>query len=112
MSVGFLPATAGVFVFDEFELDAQCYQLRRRGVEMKLENVDGKKILTAKDGQGKLLFSGPVETKEEIDKLPPEVRQRYEKLEQNDLPTIAPPEAPNASDEGPDDADEEVVNQV
>lgn len=80
--------------------------------EMKLENVDGKKILTAKDGQGKLLFSGPVETKEEIDKLPPEVQQRYEKLEQNDLPTIAPPEAPNASDEGPDDADEEVVNQV
>src|SRR5204863_7494370 len=50
--------------------------------EMKLENVDGKKILTAKDGQGKLLFSGPVETKGEIDKLPPEVRQRYEKLEQ------------------------------
>jgi serine protease Do len=80
--------------------------------EMKLENVDGKKILTAKDGQGKLLFSGPVETKEEIDKLPPEIRQRYEKLEQNDLPTLAPPEAPNASDEGPDDADEEVVNQV
>src|SRR5213596_1206388 len=30
--------------------------------EMKVENVDGKKLLTAKDPQGKLLFSGPVES--------------------------------------------------
>ena len=80
--------------------------------EMKLENVDGKKILTAKDPQGKLVFSGPVETKEEIDKLPPEVRQRYEKLEQNDLPEIAPPDSPNEPDEERDDAMEEVMNQT
>jgi len=38
--------------------------------EMKVENVDGKKLLTAKDPQGKLLFSGPVETKEDRDKMP------------------------------------------
>src|SRR5882724_778333 len=54
--------------------------------ELKLETVDGKKLLTANDPQGKLLFSGPVETKEDVDKLPPEIRQRYEKLQQNDLP--------------------------
>src|SRR5204863_303699 len=47
--------------------------------EMKVENVDGKKLLTAKDPQGKLLFSGPVETKEDRDKLPADVRERYEK---------------------------------
>ncbi|PZR76991.1 MAG: hypothetical protein DLM73_00840 [Chthoniobacterales bacterium] len=58
--------------------------------EMKIENVDGKKMLTVKDAQDKLLFSGPVETKEDLDKMPPEVRQRYEKLEQKDLPAIAP----------------------
>src|SRR5438094_6644350 len=58
--------------------------------EMKLENVDGKKLLTAKDPQGKLLFSGPVETKEDVDKIPAEVRDRYNKLEQNDLPGVAP----------------------
>ncbi len=52
--------------------------------EMKLETVDGKKLLTAKDPQGKLLFSGPVETKEDLDKLPPEVRQRYENLQEHD----------------------------
>jgi len=58
--------------------------------EMKLETVDGKKLLTAKDPQGKLLFSGPVETKEDLDKLPPEVRQRYENLQEHDLPAVAP----------------------
>ena len=31
---------------------------------MKIEIADGKKLLTAKDPQGKLLFSGPVESKE------------------------------------------------
>src|SRR5438552_395434 len=58
--------------------------------EMKLENVDGKKLLTAKDPQGKLLFSGPVETKEDLDKVPSDVRDRYERLKQNDLPAVAP----------------------
>ena len=58
--------------------------------ELKLENVSGKKVLTAKDPQGRLVFSGPVETKEELEKMPPEVRARFEKLEQKDLPALAP----------------------
>ena len=58
--------------------------------EMKLETVNGKKLLTAKDPQGKLLFSGPVETKEDLDKVPADVRQRYESLRQNDLPAVTP----------------------
>ena len=58
--------------------------------ELKLENVDGKKLLTAKDPQGKLLFSGPVETKEDLDKIPADVRQRYDKLQENDLPAVEP----------------------
>jgi serine protease Do len=73
--------------------------------EMKLENVDGKKILTAKDPQGKLLFSGPVETKEDRDKIPADVRERYEKLQQNDLPEVAP--GTDADEENEDDADED-----
>ena len=74
--------------------------------EMKLENVDGKKLLTAKDPQGKLLFSGPVETKEDLDKVPAEIRQRYEQLQQNDLPAVAP--RPDADeDESADDEDDE-----
>src|SRR5205085_8984260 len=56
--------------------------------ELRVEKVEGKKVLTAKDPKGLLLFSGPVETKEELDKVPAEVRQRYEKLQQNDLPAM------------------------
>ena len=58
--------------------------------EMKIERVDGKKMLTAKDPAGRLLFSGPIETKEDLDKLPPDVRQRYDQLEQKDLPAVVP----------------------
>jgi serine protease Do len=72
--------------------------------EMKLENVDGKKILAAKDPQGKLLFSGPVETKEDRDKMPADVRERYEKLQQNDLPEVAPGNDADENDDEDDDA--------
>jgi serine protease Do len=75
--------------------------------EIKVENVDGKKLLTAKDPQGKLLFSGPVETKEDLDKVPAEIRQRYEKLQQNDLPTVAPPPAVNQHEPGDTDDDDD-----
>src|SRR6266513_2811594 len=73
--------------------------------EMKLETVDGKKLLTAKDPQGKLLFSGPIETKEDLVKVPAEVRQRYEKLQQNDMPAVAP--APDVDDDETGDMDDD-----
>jgi hypothetical protein len=74
--------------------------------EMKLETVAGKKLLTAKDPQGKLLFSGPVETKEDLDKMPADIRQRYEKLREHDLPAVG---SPGNTDEesGAVDGDEE-----
>ena len=76
--------------------------------EMKLENVNGKKLLTAKDPQGKLLFSGPVETKEDLDKVPADVRERYERLKQNDLPAVAPrADVDNGDDADDDDDDDE-----
>jgi hypothetical protein len=74
--------------------------------EMKLENLNGKKLLTAKDPQGKLLFSGPVETKEDLDKVPADVRERYERLKQNDLPAVAPrADVDNGEDADDDDED-------
>ena len=75
--------------------------------EMKLETVDGKKLLTAKDPQAKLLFSGPVETKEDLDKLPPEVRQRYENLQEHDLPAVAPRMDVDEDDDSADANDNE-----
>jgi hypothetical protein len=82
--------------------------------EMKLENVNGKKLLTAKDPQGKLLFSGVVETKEDLDKVPADVRERYETLKQNDLPAVTPQgdrtEVDADDDEGDDEEDDEGEN--
>src|SRR5882724_7543453 len=75
--------------------------------EMKLENVNGKKLLTVKDPQGKLLFSGPVETKEDLDKVPADVRERYERLKQNDLPAVAPRADVDNGDDADDDNDDE-----
>jgi len=76
--------------------------------ELKLANIDGRKLLTVKDPQGKLLFSGPVETKEDLDKMPADVRQRYDRLQQNDLPTVAPrSDTDNADEADTDDADDQ-----
>jgi hypothetical protein len=75
--------------------------------EMKLENVNGKKLLTVKDSQGKLLFGGPVESKEDLDKVPVDVRERYERLKQNDLPAVAPRADVNNGDADDDDDDDD-----
>jgi hypothetical protein len=78
--------------------------------ELRIENVDGKKVLTAKDPKGLLLFSGPVETKEDLDKLPPGVRERFEKLQDRDLPAVISPSdstlGARSMDNSDDDEDE------
>jgi hypothetical protein len=66
--------------------------------ELKMESVEGRKMLTAKDAQGNVLFNGPIDTVEQRAKLPANVRQRFEKLERQELPEVPaapePPEAP------------------
>jgi len=90
--------------------------------ELRVEKIDGKKVLTAKDPKGLLQFSGPVETKEDLDKVPADVRQRYEKLQTNDLPSIISSENADtdvdvepdndSDDDGDNDADVQSMNQV
>ena len=92
--------------------------------ELRVEKIDGKKVLTAKDPKGLLQFSGPVETKEDLDKVPADVRQRYEKLQTNDLPSVISTENgdvtvnpdndndDNDSDDNSDDADIQSMNQI
>jgi hypothetical protein len=73
--------------------------------ELKLERVDGKKMLTAKDAKGKVLFNGPIETEEQRAKIPAKVRERFEKLEKQDLPEIPPaPEPPRGPEDGNESA--------
>ena len=75
--------------------------------EMKLETVNGKKILTAKDPQGRLLFSGPVDSKEDLDKVPAEVRERYNKLQQKDLPGVMSTASTDTDEDTDKDSDED-----
>jgi serine protease Do len=104
-----------IFFEDDGEVKASKIDLGKAQIvfsddkgELKLANVDGKKLLTVKDPQGKLLFSGPVETKEDLDKMPAEVRERYNRLEQSHLPTVSPrSDTESAGDADADDADDE-----
>jgi hypothetical protein len=87
--------------------------------ELRVEKVDGKKVLTAKDPKGLLQFSGPVETKEDLDKVPADVRQRYDKLQTDELPAVISqgPEIDSdqdgdVDDEDSDEAEIQSMNQI
>ncbi len=74
--------------------------------ELRIDNADGKRILTAKDPKGLLLFSGPVETKEDIDKIPAGVQERFRTLQQKDLPSIISSDEDEEDDDSADMDDE------
>ena len=74
--------------------------------ELRIDCAEGKRILTAKDPKGLLLFSGPVGTREDIEKIPGEVRDRFEKLQQKDLPSVVDSDE-NDEDDNSADADDE-----
>ena len=86
--------------------------------ELRVEKIEGRKVLTAKDPKGLLQFSGPVETKEELDKVPAEVRQRYEKLQSNELPAVISTQQPeidsdtDIDESDSDEADIQLMNQI
>jgi serine protease Do len=79
--------------------------------EMRIDSADGKKVLTAKDPQGRLVFSGPIETKEDLDKMPPDLRKRFDKLEEKDLPSTVQPNNP-VPDEDSSDSASDSIDQV
>lgn len=74
--------------------------------ELRVEKIDGKKVLTAKDPKGLLQFSGPVETKEDLEKVPAEVRQRYESLQTKDLPAVISEHQSEMDSDNDNDADD------
>lgn len=48
---------------------------------LRISTAEGKKMLVAKDAKGAEIFNGPVNTPEEREKMPAELRTRLEKLE-------------------------------
>jgi len=81
--------------------------------ELKLERVDGKKMLTATDADGKVTVQGPIDTDEQRAKIPVNVRERVEKLEKQNLPEIpAAPEAPEPAEDNDNDNDDNESTQL
>lgn len=56
----------------------------------ELVSENGEKNLTVKDRQGKVIFSGPVNTEEQRKALPAEVRERVERIEKGVKVEIKP----------------------
>jgi hypothetical protein len=50
---------------------------------LALDIKDGKKTLVAKDAKGTVLFSGPVDTKEQVAAMAPALQGRFHQLEQS-----------------------------
>ena len=90
----------------KFDLGKATISFSDEKGEVKLERVDGKKMLTATDAEGKVTFQGPIDTDEERAKIPANVRERVEKLENQALPEIPPaPETPEPAEEMDQDDD-------
>lgn len=66
------------------------------GLRIELETRDGKKTLRVTDKEGKSVFDGPFNTKDEIEKLAPEYRDRVKAAEDGvelrEVPATSPAE--------------------
>lgn len=61
-----------------------------------VETKDGHRMATVKDRQDKTVFEGPIDSKDDLAKLPPDARKRLDKLEAD---MKEKPVAPKATDE-------------
>jgi hypothetical protein len=70
------------------------------GHKLTVTNPDGRRRLKIEDKAGETLFEGPIETKEELEKVPPELRQTYEDLLVEPLPSPPTPATTKARADG------------
>jgi serine protease Do len=68
--------------------------------ELKVEN--GRKQLTVRDTEGKELFSGPIDTPEQREKLSPEVREQVERIEKGVKVEVRPTDTPAPDSKKPE----------
>lgn len=69
-------------VFVSVNTDSSAIELKDDVGALELVTKEGRRVLTATDPEGNVIFNGPVDTEEEKAKLPPEVSARLEKLEE------------------------------
>lgn len=107
----------GVFHSTKIDLGRAQIVFSDNNGEMKIETVDGKKILTARKPSGEMIFSGPIDSEADRAKMPAELRGRLEKLEVTmpappapPVPPVppVPPAPPNESDDDGQPAIEQV----
>ncbi|HSI61681.1 MAG TPA: PDZ domain-containing protein, partial [Candidatus Saccharimonadia bacterium] len=70
--------------------------------ELSVEN--GRKQLTVKDAEGNEIYSGPLDTKEQRMKLPLEVREQLERIEQGLKFEVRPALTPEPAKKQPEDS--------
>ncbi|QIF00791.1 PDZ domain-containing protein [Roseimicrobium sp. ORNL1] len=68
--------------------------------ELKVEN--GRKQLTVRDTEGKELFSGPIDTPEQRQKLSPEVREQVERIEKGVKVEVRSSDTPSPDSKKPE----------
>jgi hypothetical protein len=68
--------------------------------EIEISNVDGRRVLVARDPRGETIFDGPIETEEQRAALPESVREKIKRI---DVRVSAAPfsAAPRPPDLGP-----------
>jgi hypothetical protein len=57
---------------------------------LSISQSDGHRRLTAKDKSGKMIYEGPIDTPEQMDKLPEEIREKVRKISARPFPTSQP----------------------
>ena len=48
--------------------------------QFSVTQIDGKRHLTARDKSGKIIFDGPIDTDDQLQKVPPEIRSKVQNL--------------------------------
>ncbi len=66
----------------EIQADNSTMDFEDEAGSLELITRDGQKTLIAKNAQGEVVFSGPISTPEEREKLSPELLKRLDKIEQ------------------------------
>ncbi len=67
--------------------------------ELEVVTTDGKRTLTARNLDGSVAFTGPINTEEERKKVPPMWMERLEKMEKSRPPAEKKPEGTASNDE-------------
>ena len=83
------------------QVSAACVTIESDQHKMTIRSPDGRKHLKVEDKSGKVLFEGPISTKEELDKVPADLRQAYTDILLDYSADVTPPPLPKSGGPAP-----------